>query len=81
MVVKRRLVVSEKSCKICALSIKGDCAGIGPVCEMYKPIPVIDDEEKRNWPELGDASSFKGMSVGRGRYTISTDSNRPRWNP
>lgn len=48
-----------KSCEICNLVKTGDCLGKDEVCEFFEPAFSIADEEKVNWPHLGDASTYR----------------------
>ncbi len=50
----------EKSCNNCQLRKSGNCPQLSnELCSDYRAIPFISKEEKKNWPEHGDATAFR----------------------
>lgn len=45
----------DKICDNCMVKKRGDCAFGRDLCESYKPIPYVSQNEKDNWPK-----EFKG---------------------
>ena len=54
----------NKSCYDCMLMRRGDCGGMGPVCEDFRRIPTVTEEEKALWPTDGDATRIRAQ-IGR----------------
>ena len=52
----------EKQCEKCKYYIKTICGGISGVCEDYKKVPEITEEEKKYWEKECDASKYRRIS-------------------
>ena len=49
-----------KSCDRCALRKNGSCGSIAnKICEDYKPIQFIPENERKLFPEYGDATAIR----------------------
>ena len=55
----------EKNCKNCFLYKSQECNGICGLCEDYKYAPEISNDEKFYWPQIGDASRFRKINLGK----------------
>lgn len=48
------------SCRDCFRRISGECSSLGnTLCEDYRPKQSVDEAERANWPEHGDATGFQ----------------------
>lgn len=48
------------SCRDCFRYVSGECSSLGnALCEDYRPKQSVDETEKANWPEHGDATGFR----------------------
>ena len=50
----------EPSCRDCFRRISGECSAFSnALCEDYRPKQSVDETEKANWPDHGDATGFR----------------------
>ena len=54
----------QQKCENCMLNIKGECFGRKAICEDYSYAPQIDEEIRKDWPKIGDATYYR-MTQGR----------------
>ena len=49
----------EISCDTCMLKRREECFGSRTICGDYKHVPFISRDEKKAWPEYGDATAIR----------------------
>ena len=46
-------------CRKCMLYRRQDCLGEQAICDMFRPFPDINQEDKDHWPKWGDATYIR----------------------